>query len=60
MNEFDQDTVNEGCLIIALLCKSMKDLADRPMDERDDLLIAAAMAHIEEYGKNLSNIAYRS
>ena len=55
MNEFDQDTVNEGCLIIALLCKSMKDLVDRPMDERDDLLIAAAMAHIEEYGKNLSN-----
>jgi hypothetical protein len=38
----------------------MKDLVDRPMDERDDLLIAAAMAHIEEYGKNLSNIADRS
>ncbi len=46
---YDQDVINEGALLISLLVSTMIEIADRPMNEQDDLIIAAAMEWAEDH-----------
>lgn len=45
----DQDVINEGALLISLLVTTMIEMADRPMNEQDDLIISAAMDWAEDH-----------
>jgi len=52
MRTFDQDEVNQGANLIALLIKSLVEVNDgRLLNEQDDLLIAAAVVWIDEYSE---------
>jgi hypothetical protein len=46
---YDQDVINEGALLISLLVTTMIEMADRPMNEQDDLIISAAMDWAEDH-----------
>jgi hypothetical protein len=46
---YDQDVINEGALLISLLVSTMIEIADRPMNEQDDLIISAAMDWAEDH-----------
>ncbi len=46
---YDQDVINEGALLISLLVSTMIEITDRPMNEQDDLIIAAAMEWAEDH-----------
>ena len=50
MRTFDQDDINEGALIISLLVKTIIEVdTDRPRNESDDQLMAAAMEWVEDF-----------
>ena len=52
MRTFDQDDINEGALIISLLVKTIIEVdTDRPRNESDDQLMAAAMEWVEEFSE---------